>query len=183
MPVDWEERVRELLAKDDHTEKSAKRRDNLKLQLKRLNYQFERGLISEEDTPEYETKAQRLIQEINRLVTPSADKSVELGKRVIGFPSAWAKSTPIAKHELLKEVFEAVLIDANTKKISGVVPYAELLPILKQTHLIEERGVFVLKKDLAAELFIQRLDARPAAVSHGRDGIRTRGLCLDRAAC
>ena len=68
MPADWRERVKQLLESDSQTDEMLKRREDLRSQLRRLNYQFEHGLIEEADIPNYEKKAQKLIREINSIV-------------------------------------------------------------------------------------------------------------------
>ena len=71
LPDDWKERIEELVASDTGTAGLEKRRQELHNQLRRLNYQYEHGLIVEADFPAYEKKAQQLIREINSIVIPS----------------------------------------------------------------------------------------------------------------
>jgi hypothetical protein len=168
LPDDWQECVREQLKANDQKDQITKRRDALHAQLRRLNYQFEQGLFAEADIPEYKTKAQRLIREINSLVVPSMDKTIELGDRLIALPKAWPDATEMERHEILRDMFEAIYIDANTKQVVGVKPYPEFVPLFKQTLMDETgSGVFGKQKDPNIESLIQKL-----GVSHGSDGIR-----------
>ena len=146
LPGDWQDRVRALMAKDDQVQQLAKRRETLRSQLKRLNYQFEHGLIAEEDVADYEAKAQRLIKEINSLVAPNAQKTMVLGSRILELPNTWKKAPYSERHELLRDLFEAVYIDTPVKQIVGVVPFAEFVPLFKQMPLHEEQGIFMLKR-------------------------------------
>jgi len=108
LPDEWQDRVRVQLKINDQREQITKRRDSLHSQLRRLNYQFEQGLFAEEDIPEYKAKAQRLIREINSLTIPSADKTVDLGDRLIGLRTAWGRATEMERHEVLTGMFELI---------------------------------------------------------------------------
>ena len=177
MPDDWRDRVTALLTQDNQAEQLAKRRESLRTQLKRLNHQYEHGLISEEETPEYERKAQKLIREINGIVIPNANRSLDVGERLISFAGAWGKASLDEQHAILKELFEAAYINTNTEELIGVRPFAEFVPIFKQTTLIEVNGVFMLGKSETAEQLVRRL-----GVSNGSDGVdmpsRNTGLAL-----
>ena len=98
----------------------------------------------------------------------------------MAFGSAWAKADKAQRHAMLKELFEAVYIDTDEKRIVGVKPYAEFVPLFRQTGMVERDYSFVLENEITVQDInvTERLD-----VSGGRDGIRTRDLCLDRAAC
>jgi hypothetical protein len=57
-----------------------------------------------------------------------------------------------ARHAILREMFEAVYVDTDSKQIVGVKPYAEFVPMFRQTQLIERDRMFVLEnKETAPE--------------------------------
>ena len=101
-------------------------------------------------------------------------------KQMIGFYSMWGKADKAQRHAILKEMFEAVYVDTDLKCIVGVKPYAEFVPLFQQTQLVERNHCFVLENGEAA---LNGSSIGRLAVSGGSDGIRTRDLCLDRAAC
>ena len=176
MPPNWQDRVRAMLRSESQTDELVKRCEGLRGQLKRLNYQFEQGLIEEADIAEYQKKAQKLIREINSIVISDANQTVDFCTHALGFASTWHKSDQQQRHAILKEIFDAIYVNTHTRQIVGVKPYIEFVPMFRQTQLVENEGRFVLKNEEAA------LDGQ-LPVWNGRDGIRTRGLCLDRAAC
>ena len=180
MPADWQKGVKQLLESEAQTDGLLKRRDDLRGQLRRLNYQFEHGLIEEADIPAYEKRAQRLIREINSIVISDTKQTISMCEQALAFASNWAKADPAHRHAILKEMFDAVYVDTDQKRIVGVKPYAELVPLFRQTNLVEKDCYFVLENDRAAQDL--KSTERPP-VSLGSDGIRTRGLGLDRAAC
>jgi DNA invertase Pin-like site-specific DNA recombinase len=167
MPGDWRTRINELVASDTEVVNLEKRRNDLRGQLRRLNYQFEQGLIEESDVPAYEKRAQKLIREINSLVVPDTHHLLETGEQVVAFGSAWAKADKAHRHAMLKEMFEAVYVDTDEKRIVGVKPYAEFVPLFRQTGMVERDYSFVLENEITAQdsKITERLD-----VSGGRDG-------------
>ena len=173
-------RVQNAILNQEGVDNLEKRRDDLRSQLRRLNYQFEHGLIDEADTAAYEKKAQRLIREINTIVVPNTTHVVETGEQLITFSAAWAKADMAHKHAILREMFEAIYVDTDAMQIVSVKPYAEFVPLFRQTQMIERDYQFVLENKKAA----QDLESSERSyVQYGSDGIRTRDLCLDRAAC
>jgi DNA invertase Pin-like site-specific DNA recombinase len=169
LPDDWRKRVQALLASKSQTADLEKRRNDLRSQLRRLNYQYEQGLIEEADVPAYEKKAQRLIREINSIVITGADHTLDMCEHAVAFYSTWGKADKAHRHAILKEMLDAVYVDTDTKRIVGITPYAEFVPLFRQTKLVERNYRFVLENDEAAQAAncTERLD-----VSGGSDGIR-----------
>ena len=165
----WRERVQELLTSNHQTDNLEKRPDDLRGQLRRLNYQFEQGLIEEADVPAYERRAQRLIREINSIVIPNADHTIETGERLIAFSASWGKAERTLKHSILHEMFEAVYINTDTKCIVGVKPYAELVLLFRQTKMIERDYQFILENNETAQ---DSKNPERSYVQYGSDGHR-----------
>jgi DNA invertase Pin-like site-specific DNA recombinase len=169
LPEDWRGGVREMLENSKETDDLVKRRDQLRAQLRRLNYQFEHGLIEEKDVPDYEKHAQRLIREINSIVISDSSHTVEMCEQALAFASTWAKADGERRHAILKNMFEAVYVDTDTKTIIGVKPYAEFVPMFRQTKMVEQDYCFVLKNEEAAQ---QNESGERLPVWDGSDGRR-----------
>jgi hypothetical protein len=179
LPDDWRVRVRDLIKSDKSTTDWEKRRNELRAQLRRLNYQFEHGLIEEKDVPDYEKKAQHLIKEINSIVLPNHEHVVQVGEAVIALCASWTKANKQQRQTMLKEMFEAVYIDPASKHIVGVKPYAEFVPLFQQTEMIEHDYRFVLEKETTAQ---NGCSSERSYVSSGSDGIRTRSCNIEAIA-
>jgi hypothetical protein len=82
-------------------------------------------------------------------------------------PLGWRHASELERHEILRDMFEAIYVDTNTKQLVGVKPFAEFVPLFTQTTMVEMAGVFVKEKDPYTESLIQTL-----GVSGGSDGIR-----------
>jgi hypothetical protein len=169
LPEDWRKRIEDLLMSDVGVESLEKRRNDLRGQLRRLNYQFEHGLIDEAETATYEKRAQKLIREINSIVIPNPQHLIEHGEQLLQFSEVWGKADKEHRHAILREIFEAVYVDTDTKMIVGVKPYAEFVPMFRQTRLIEKDWSFVLEKDETAQ---GDDTAERSYVQYGSDGIR-----------
>lgn len=168
LPEDWRQRIQELVSHDVGAAAIEKRRQSLRGQLRRLNYQFEHGLIEEKDIPDYEKRAQQLIREINSIVIPNPSRLVDAGEELITLRDSWSKADKAQRHGILKEVFDAVYVDMTTRQIAGVKPFAEFVPLFRQTKLVERDWCFVLENDETA----QGDDTSGRLhVSHGSDGI------------
>jgi DNA invertase Pin-like site-specific DNA recombinase len=169
LPDDWRQRVQEMIKSDKSTTDWEKRRNELRAQLRRLNYQFEHGLIEEKDVPDYEKKAQHLIKEINSIVVPNHEHVVQVGEAVIALCASWTKAAKEKRRAMLKEMFEAVYIDPANKKVVGVKPYAEFVPLFQQTRMIEHDYRFVLENETTAQ---DDCSSERSYVSSGSDGRR-----------
>jgi hypothetical protein len=107
-------------------------------------------VIDEADVPAYEKRAQQLIREINSIVIPDAKHVVEVGEQLINFSALWNKADRAHRQAILREMFEAVYVDTDTKQIVGVRPYAAFVPMFRQTMLVERDWQFVLEnKEIA----------------------------------
>ena len=73
------------------------------------------------------------------------------------------------KHSILREIFEAVYVDTDTKCIVGVKPYAEFVPLFRQTKMIEQDYQFVLKNEQTAQ---DSESSERSYVRYGSDGHR-----------
>jgi hypothetical protein len=60
------------------------------------------------------------------------------------------------RHAVVKEMFEAALIDTDQKRIVGVKPYAEFVPLFRQTRMMERDWMFVLEGEDKKPLRIPR---------------------------
>ena len=143
--TDWRNRMNELLAGTASGAALEKRHGELRARLRRLNQQFENGLISEQDQPEYERSAKALIREINSITVPNAQRMLEKAERLITLVAEWDNADPARRHAILREVFEAVYIDTDNKCIVSVKPFPEFVSMFRLTPLVEDDDHFVLE--------------------------------------
>ena len=92
-----------------------------------------------------------MIREINSIVISDPKQTLDVCEQALAFSATWGKADQVHRHAILKEMFDAIFIDANHKTIVGVKPYAEFVPMFRQTKLAECDGMFVLKNEEAAQ--------------------------------
>jgi hypothetical protein len=143
-PDGWQDAVRRQLTADEQRRNLVRRRDQLRAQLRRLNDQYEHGLIEEAGAAAYRKKAQALIREINAIGAADVGHVIDKCEQALVAVAAWPAAGHERRHAILKELFEAVYVDTDAQQIVGVAPHAELEPLFGQTRLVVREGRYVL---------------------------------------
>lgn len=156
LPPDYHAQIMSLyaLTLDGRADVERERRD-LDQRLTRLKELNKWGDIEQ---VAYQLERDKLTEALASLRTAD-DQSAALERTaeyLADLPAAWEKATPAQRNELARVLFSEVVINDN--RLAAVTPQADFAPF-----------------------FI--LDYQVRAGSSGSDGIRTRGLSLDRAAC
>ncbi len=145
-------------AKQAYVETAVLRR-RLETQLENNRTLFRLGDISLDD---YAAERDRLQREFAALAAQRADEDGQLADLAVllaNVKEGWERATQEQRNRLARLVFEEVVI--NDDRVTAVKPRPELA------------GFFALDCHVRGLL----------VNAGGSDGIRTRGLCLDRAAC
>lgn len=161
LPDNYKEVILEAYKKEnDEGPGFEKQRSELENRLKRLQTIFTWGDIPEE---EYKAIRDQIRGELAALPPASSSKASEverLANYLQSVGQAWKDAGPEQRNRLAKTLFESIRIEDST--IKGVTPQLEFTPLLVLDHFKKRQGSF--RKS-------------------GSDGIRTRGLFLDREAC
>ena len=151
---------------DEQSEGFDSQRNDLENKLKRLKQLYAGGDLSPE---EYQSQRDHLRKELAALPAATASKkeTIErLATYLQNVGQAWREANQEQRNRLAKTLFDNIRIEDRT--IKGVTPQMEFTPLL------------VLSDHKNKNL-------HPGCQGGGRkcgsDGIRTRGLSLDRAAC
>ncbi len=160
LPENFQQIVIEAYQKEDNEGPGfEKQRVGLENRLTRLKKLYEWGDLSPE---EYRLQRDQLRGELAALPPSSSTKSETLNRLnnfLQNVGEAWKQANQEQRNKLAKTLFESIRIE-NTK-IKGVTPQIEYTPL------------FVLNN----------LECQGSGRKYGSDGIRTRGLFLDREAC
>lgn len=146
----------------------ARERKELTGRLARLKELYGWGDLTRE---EYQAQRAELELKLAALVSPvdresSITKARELLRDLGG---AWELATPAQRNKMARLLFDRVEIDLSAERVAAVVPTADFAPFM------------VLEFEAREE---KRTGERQlTGPSCGSDGIRTRDLSLDRAAC
>ena len=147
---------------------SERTRAQLKQRLERLKQMYQWGDLERE---EYQTERDRLQSELAQL-RDSRDQAAALAEAATflrNLPAAWERATPEQRNALAGTVFQEVEITDD--RVTAVLPVPEFAPFFNLQILDTETG----RATMAAP--------NPNVLRSGSDGIRTRDLSLDRAAC
>ncbi len=145
LPDNWRDRTRELLdtAPTDIELTNAERRNSdITETLRRLAYQYQLGLISDQelarDVAPLKTEQQKLIAKLKVIVPQEVEAQ---GEQLIKFTSSWMKASKAQKHEML---FVAIYVDVNKGAIDSFEPHPDFKVLFMQTAMIEREGRFYL---------------------------------------
>ena len=167
LPEDYQQVVLDAYRREDEQGSGFDiQRNDLENKLKRLKQLFTWGDLSLE---EYRAQRAQLRGELAALPAATSSKKETL-KRLASYLQnvgvAWRDANQEQRNRLAKTIFEGIRIEDRT--IKGVTPHIEFTPLLVLNDY-------------------QNKNLHPECQGGGRkcgsDGIRTRGLGLDRAAC
>ena len=169
LPDAWQTRGLQYLATQSDAEDRRKKRAEVKGKLKRLvRCWIDLGEEAMSEA-EYEVEKRNLEQEVARLSTIGEGEAVEAGEYLQGLAGVWEEATEAERRDIVRIVMEKVLVDTGARDVIALKPRRPFLPLFA-THprLMEKDGL----------IYPSFGDSKS-----GSDGIRTRDLSLDRAAC
>lgn len=158
LPTDYQQLAIEAYEKEDREGPGFERmRQSLQTRLMRLKEMFEWGDLPED---EYRQKRDQIKNELAALPADVDNRKATLEKlanflKNVGL--SWKEANHEQRNRLAKTLFET--IEIQDKKIRGLTPTTEFTPLINLTYLSK------------------------VYLTSGSDGIRTRGLFLDREAC
>ena len=152
----------------DSQDDSAKRRRQIDSRLSRLKDMYQWGDI---ERAEYQAERDALKAELGTLID-APDHAVALNQAAAflrDLPAAWRAAAADQRNELVQTIFQEVEITDD--RVTAVLPVPEFAPFFNLQIVDRETG----RATMAAP--------NPDVLRSGSDGIRTRDLSLDRAAC
>ena len=171
IPKDYQVQLLKLMqATDADLADSASRRQSLEGQLERMKHLYQWGDLAE---AEYLVQRARIQGQLAAL-QPVSDQvqHLEALAAVLGkVRLAWSAADQEERHQLAHTLFEEVLV--RDGEIVGLKPRPAFEPFFRLNHKAWTNQE--ARPELAASL--------AGSIGSGSDGIRTRDLSLDRAAC
>jgi site-specific DNA recombinase len=166
LPEDYQQVVLEAYRREDEQSSGFDNaRQDFENKLKRLKQLYTWGDLS---TEEYRAQRDQLRGELAALPAATSSKKETLERLALylrNVGEAWRHASQEQRNRLAKTLFENIRVEDRT--IKGVTPQIEFTPLLVLNHL---------NKNLHPE-------CQGGGRKCGSDGIRTRDLGLDRAAC
>lgn len=155
LPADWRDRVEEILASNDGpSEESVEhQRKELHEELRRLSFQHQKNLISDD---EYFRRAAPIGEELDHIDKQVASRVpanvTAAGEQFISIRSSWHSASPEQRRDMLHLIFKAVYVDTDERFIVSVVPHDEFELLFTQTPLKRESGRYLFVKPADQEM-------------------------------
>jgi len=146
LPEDWRDIVQQLLNVDDKAERSAveKRKQELHYELRRLSFQHQKNLITDDDYVRLATPAKNELEQFVRQTVARIPEHVTMaGEQMIAIQSSWVKATKEQKQAMLRLLFRAVYVDTNRGEIVSYEPHPEFDLLFGQTSMTKVEGRYV----------------------------------------
>ncbi|MBN2007278.1 MAG: recombinase family protein [Anaerolineae bacterium] len=130
LPASWQEDLRAELEASDQREIILKERERLTRKLQRLGELYADGVY---DRNRYRRERDAIQNELDLLVLPDPEATLEAGYRLESIGDVWPHNTPEEQQELTRLIFKEVYIDLLAQRIVRVVPDEDFL-LLFQHH-------------------------------------------------
>ncbi len=182
IPSDYRRRIEEAVSGRVEHESAFKRMKELEEIVKRMDFRFDQGLVF--DWNDFVQQRTQLLKEIESLRPIDFDYLNEAVDLLANFRSYWEACTTMdnpeeARKQLVDKIVDRLFVEEG--KIVGLVLYGDFAVLLDGVSE-EQKAPDNLSGALASAL--GNLGILTVIHSQiGTDGDRTRGLCLDRAAC
>ena len=148
LPDDWRDRLEELAEHQEERENLEGKRRYLKSKLRKLKF-----LFMEEDmtATEYRRRKAELQAEIDLLKAPEPPAVEEAGATLEVLAQEWASASKKYRAQMLRVIFEEIVVDVAVRKLVCVRPYPPFVPLFRMDGLEEsDNGYFYFKKDAEA---------------------------------
>ena len=90
------------------------------------------------DRAQFSERRDEITKEINQIILPSADRTLNLGHQVDTFQHIWPLSTMEEQREMCRLMFERVDVDLTNNRVTRVRPDTEFLWFFRHNRLLEE---------------------------------------------
>ena len=178
IPDGFRERVEHAVQNRVENEAALHRMADIQAIVERIDFSWEQGFLSKD---EYLEKRRLLQQEMNALRPIDYDELIEAADLLANFCTYWNACTEVdkpdeARYQLVSKIVDRIFV--YNDQIIGVVLHGDFAVVLGENTTAPEGN-----SDAAEWESISQSLAYFLRSQCGSDGIRTRGLCLDRAVC
>jgi hypothetical protein len=140
LPEDWRERLEELAEHQEERENVEGKRRYLESKLRKLKFLF----VEEDMTAtEYRRRKADLQAQIDLLKAPEPPAVEEAGATLEMLGQEWANAPKMYRAQMLRVIFEEIVVDVAARKLVCVKPYPPFVPLFRMDGLEErENGCF-----------------------------------------
>jgi len=148
LPDDWRERLIELAEHRDEQENVEEKRRYLERRFGRLKFIFLEGDMSE---AEYRRQKTEMQTQLDALRTPKPPEVEKAGGTLESLGQEWADAPKKYSRDMLRCIFEEIVVDVEAQRLVYVKPYPPFVPLLRMDGLEErEDGWFYPRQEREA---------------------------------
>jgi site-specific DNA recombinase len=148
LPDDWRERLAELAQHREEKGNIEGKRRYLRGKLRRLREVYIDGHLGR---GEYTRRRAELEVELDALREPEAPEVEEAGATLESLADAWEGAPVRLRAEILRAIFESVIVDVAARRLVCVKPYPPFVPLFRMDGLIEKEGCFYVDEEEGQE--------------------------------
>lgn len=179
IPENFKERIETEVRNRVENEAALQRIETIREMVERIDFSWENGFITPDDYVEKRTQLQR---EMEALKPIDYDDLIEAADLLQNFNHYWLECEKVgnpaeARQQLVSKIVERVFVYAD--RVIAVALYGDFAVVLGENETAPQKVVDAVRSSLE-DMNVMSLETFSQC---GSDGIRTRGLCLDRAVC
>jgi hypothetical protein len=144
LPAAWRDRLEELAEHREKRDQVEGKRLYLQGKLRRLREVYIDGDLGR---GEYNRRLADLEAELDALREPEALEVEEAGATLESLAEAWKDAPMRLRAEMLKAIFESVVIDVAARRLVCVKPYPPFAPLFRMDGLREKVGCFYVRDE------------------------------------
>jgi len=145
LPEDWRERLAELVENREEQESTEGKRRYLQGKLRRLREVYIDGDLGR---GEYDPRRAQLQAQIDALQEPEAPEVEEAGATLESLADAWEDAPLRLRAEMLRTIFESVVIDVAARRLVCVKPWPPFVALFRMDGMEEKKdGCFYVEKE------------------------------------
>ena len=144
LPDDWRDRLEELAEHREEQENIEGRRRYLQGKLRRLRNLYIEGDFGK---GEYNRRKADLTVQLDALRAPERPAIEAAGETLESLADAWEGAPVRLRAEMLKTIFESVVIDVAARRLVCVKPYPPFVPLFRMDGLSEKEGCFYVDEE------------------------------------
>ena len=147
LPADWRGRLEALAAEREGVPDPARQRAHLQEKARRLRELY---LDGEYSRAEYDRRRAEIRTGLAELEIPDRAATLQAGELLAGFGATWAAAPERLQAEMLRTIFESVVVDMRRRRLVCVRPWPVFAPLFRLDGLKEREGCFYVEREAEA---------------------------------
>lgn len=140
LPPAWQDRVVDLLSRQDEREKTLREQKRLREKLRRLKRSYHEVEISE---AEYRKEKMATDRKLASLHVPEQTRLAEAASLLETLATAWDHASTEERRDMIRLVFDRICCDPADKRLVALQPKPQFVVLFRQVAILQEKeGLF-----------------------------------------